>query len=251
MSFGYQVLGFGTIGSSPVQGYTHVAGVGQTTVSNSASTVVGMPSGIQANDIIYVVQNQLIVSAAGYGNPTASAGTGFTDALGNSGYYGYTPYAFAGQASFFKVAAGNESGQNISGFANSTNVGGNAVYRTTFVDVFRPVIGVSTVGSVHASQGASGVFSSGPATLSRTRTSPSAGVCLGLVMQMSYQSNAINITASGHNVIKTVDYAMPTGYYSHCKYRFFTVPPSTDVTVASNSVYGPHGIGVNVKSFTP
>ena len=252
MSFGYQVLGFGTIGGSPAQDYTYVSGIsnGYITQSSAGSQPVTMPSSIQANDLIYVTQYQLIVSSAGYGNHTATAGTGFTYASGAVGFYGYTPYAFLNQTSYYKVAAGNESGQSIGGFATAANIVGTPNYRQTFVDVFRPVIGVSTITGTSTQGSVSGTFSSS-GSISRTVTSPSEGVGLGLVMQASYQSNAINITASGHSILKSTDFSLPTGYYSYCKHRFFTVPPSTSVTIASNTTNGPQGLGMNIKAYNP
>jgi len=194
---------------------------------------------------------QFVVTVDGYSLPYNTVGTGFTDAGGAILYYGYTPYAMMRQSSYYKVAAGNESGQSISGFASAVNVFGDASYRTTFVDVFRPVIGVSTIASVDAAQDKTATYNSNQGAISKTVTSPSAGIGLALVMQASYNTNAITITASGKSILKSTDFSMPGGYYNHSKYRFFTVPLSTSVTVGGNSVYGPSGLGINLKTFTP
>lgn len=111
-----------------------------------------MPYGIQANDIIIMVQTNGLRTGPGYG-PHESVGTGFTNVKGNTtssvaNWY-WKPdgsnYDITIHQVSYKIATGNESGTTVGGFSatNQSNVGSPRGYRTVYV--YRPTYAYSSI----------------------------------------------------------------------------------------------------------
>jgi hypothetical protein len=118
-----------------------------TSTFTEGNTTHTFPSGIEAGDLLVMMQSNAMQTVDGYGPAIGSLsfGTGFTQAndgsFGNSQYYQsyYQPsqYSVGNLTVSYKVAAGTESGASIGGFETPSNVRGSP-YGTRLVFVFRP-----------------------------------------------------------------------------------------------------------------
>lgn len=134
--------------------------------TSNAQQSITMPSGIQADDLIIVVQINTMGSQDGYGSGSVNGfGTGFTSMTGatsntssganpNNYNASFTPWSWYGRNSTWyvwqnkitiswKVASGSEGGTSIGGFAGANNSYGNCTV-ARWVYVLRPSY---TVGS--------------------------------------------------------------------------------------------------------
>jgi hypothetical protein len=111
-----------------------------------------MPSGIQANDVIIMVQTNGLRTGPGYG-PHESVGNGFTNVKGNTtsavAQWYWKPdgsnYDISIHQVSYKIASGNESNTTVGGFSatNQSNVGSPRGYRTVYV--YRPTYSYSSI----------------------------------------------------------------------------------------------------------
>jgi hypothetical protein len=117
-----------------------------TSTFTEGNTTHTFPSGIEAGDLLVMMQSNAMQTVDGYGPAIGSLsfGTGFTQAnagsFGNSQYYQsyYQPsqYSVGNLTVSYKVAAGTESGASIGGFETPLTRG--SPYGTRLVFVFRP-----------------------------------------------------------------------------------------------------------------
>ena len=132
-----RAFGFGAVSSYD----TFELITSNTSTFTEGHTTHTFPSGIEAGDLLVMMQSNAMETNSGYGpSNSLSYGTGFTQANGpqfQSYYQPYSDYSVGNLTVSYKVAAGTESGASIGGFETPSNVRGSP-YGTRLVFVFRP-----------------------------------------------------------------------------------------------------------------
>lgn len=179
-----------------------------TYIDTSASTFTEgqtthtFPSGIQAGDLLVMLQSNAMETTNGYA-PNASGGlafgTGFTAATDVAGNYQnfYKPttqYSVGNFTVSYKVAAGTESNASINGFEVGTNTNGTP-YGTRRVYVFRPnfshsnTVSITRASYTTAIGTATAASHTASASITPSASLPSCGVLI-------FGSSGVSKTAS-------------------------------------------------------
>jgi hypothetical protein len=234
--------------------------------SNSSTFTEGQtthtfPSGIQAGDLLVMLQSNAMETTDGYGpsaNTGLAFGTGFTEATDvvGGGYQNFykptTQYSVGNFTVSYKVAAGTESNASIGGFEVGTNTFGTP-YGTRHVFVFRPSFShsntVSVTRAVYRTSIGTATAASHTASASITPSAslPSCGVVF-------FASSGVSKTASLSGGVTSFDNtssASSGSYIARSVFRgAFTCKKGTSQITASGPSSSTDADGVFLFSFT-
>ena len=170
-----------------------------TETMNESDTVHTFPSGIQAGDLLVMMQANQMSSSQGY-PPSRNYGTGFTQVnLTNYQAFSYmsSSYHVGHMDISYKIATGSESGVNQFGFNTPNESNGSAFGRRVLM-VFRPT-GYSQSGTVTVTHDSAKVTAGAETTTSHQHSvsvTPSAtGYSCAVALYMSNQ-HPYNINTS-------------------------------------------------------
>jgi hypothetical protein len=215
-----RAFGFGAVSSYD----TFELITSNTSTFTEGQTTHTFPSGIEAGDLLVMMQSNAMETNSGYGpSNSLSYGTGFTQANGpqfQSYYQPYSDYSVGNLTVSYKVAAGTESGASIGGFETPINAFGSP-YGTRLVFVFRPSFTHSssvTVGFTGVMSGTGGGPTVPSHTLSVSRTPSASLPSCGVVFFSSPDSSK---TASLSGGLSTFDSSSSTSSGSYIQNSLF------------------------------
>lgn len=169
------------------------------TVTSGDQTHV-FPTGIQAGDLLVMMQTIEMTTGDGYGPPDGGWGTGFTKApspfpsITEQVFYLSGLWSVLNTFISYKKATGSESGASIGGFMTPTSPWGSPYGKRRLI-VFRPTFSYSTITANYSGQDGGSVASSSVAahTLSASQTPTSGSPSCGVVI---YTSPGASLSAS-------------------------------------------------------
>lgn len=219
------------------------------------------PSGIQAGDLLVMLQSNAMESTPGYAPESSTGlafGTGFSAAshITGIGYQNFykptTQYSVGNFTVSYKVADGTESNASIGGFEVGTNAYGTP-YGTRHVFVFRPNFSHSnTVSFVGGAYGTAMVTATAPSHTASVSITPSASLpSCGVVL---FASSGVSKTASlsgGVTSFDSTSSASSGSYIARSVFRgAFTCKKGTAQITASGPSSSTAADGVFLFSFT-
>ncbi len=173
-----------------------------------------LPTGIQAGDLIVMLEQAIMSSPQGYGIDLKTP-SGWTSGMGgnfNSWYYRPSNYEVAYAFVNYKIAGASDSGTSVSGFQNASQ-GGGTVHGLRTCFVYRPTFSNSGNVSITKSlAGKTGGGSSFSAYTSSVTATPSSTV--GTLGIAQYASSGASNTATLSGAVTSFETTNTTGYGS-------------------------------------